>query len=190
MNGRTPPAFGGSLSVHDAQPLKNCQTVRISAFGARLAVGCITVSPKSRTAQRVRFFASADQGQSWTEEPFVSRASSELRLASGADGALLVTGICPPHQSRAGCVPSGIYFRGRSPRGLTRKKTSSAAWTLEIFCVQPIRIYAGVQICQIFYHTIEGDYDAYSSTKYQNNTGIQHSMLFREFDSARDASSE
>ena len=63
-------------------------------------------------------------------------------------------------------------------------------WTLEIFCVQPIRIYAGVQICQIFYHTIEGDYDAYSSTKYQNNTGIQHSMLFREFDSARDASSE
>ena len=54
-------------------------------------------------------------------------------------------------------------------------------WTLEIFCVQPIRIYSGVQICQIFYHTIEGDYDSYVSGKYQNNTGIQHSMLFREF---------
>ena len=25
-------------------------------------------------------------------------------------------------------------------------------WTLEIFCVQPIRIYAGVDICQIFEH--------------------------------------
>lgn len=58
-------------------------------------------------------------------------------------------------------------------------------WTLEIFCVQPIRIYAGVQICQIFYHTIEGDYDSYSSGKYQNNKGIQHSLLFREFDSRR-----
>jgi dCTP deaminase len=54
-------------------------------------------------------------------------------------------------------------------------------WTLEIFCVQPIRIYAGVEICQIFYHTIEGDYDSYSSDKYQNNEGIQHSLLFREF---------
>ena len=28
-------------------------------------------------------------------------------------------------------------------------------WTLEMFCVQPIRIYAGVEICQIFYHSIE-----------------------------------
>ena len=54
-------------------------------------------------------------------------------------------------------------------------------WTLEIFCVQPIRIYAGVEICQIFYHTIEGDYVSYSGGKYQNNTGIQHSLLFTEF---------
>ena len=56
-------------------------------------------------------------------------------------------------------------------------------WTLEIFCIQPIRIYAGVQICQLYYHTIEGDYETYSRKgKYQNNTGIQHSMLFREFE--------
>jgi dCTP deaminase len=54
-------------------------------------------------------------------------------------------------------------------------------WTLEIFCVQPIRIYPGVQICQIFYHTIEGAYDKYDGGKYQNNKGIQHSLLFREF---------
>ena len=54
-------------------------------------------------------------------------------------------------------------------------------WTLEIFCVQPIRIYPGVQICQIFYHTIEGDYDGYEGGKYQNNTGIQQSLLYREF---------
>ena len=29
-------------------------------------------------------------------------------------------------------------------------------WTLEMFAVQPIRIYAGVAICQIFYHDIPG----------------------------------
>ena len=36
-------------------------------------------------------------------------------------------------------------------------------WTLEIFCVQPIKIYSGLEICQIFYHTIDGDYDLYKS---------------------------
>lgn len=54
-------------------------------------------------------------------------------------------------------------------------------WTLEIFCIQPVRVYAGVAICQIYYHTIEGDYDSYSCGKYQNNTGVQPSLLFREF---------
>lgn len=54
-------------------------------------------------------------------------------------------------------------------------------WTLEIHCIEPIRIYAGVQICQIYYHTIEGDYKNYSSGKYQNNNGIQPSLLYRDF---------
>lgn len=54
-------------------------------------------------------------------------------------------------------------------------------WTLEIFAVQPIRIYKGVEICQVFYHTIEGEKVSYKSGKYQNNTGIQPSMLYREF---------
>ncbi len=54
-------------------------------------------------------------------------------------------------------------------------------WTLEIFCVQPVRIYSGVQICQIFYHSIEGDYEVYQSDKYQNNRDVQPSMLFKEF---------
>jgi dCTP deaminase len=55
-------------------------------------------------------------------------------------------------------------------------------WTLEIFCVQPIRIYAGVEICQIYYHSIEGDYENYSSGKYQGNKGIQTSLLFQDYE--------
>lgn len=55
-------------------------------------------------------------------------------------------------------------------------------WTLEIFCVQPIRIYPGVEICQIYYHAIEGEYDQYNSGKYQNNTGIQPSLLHLDFE--------
>lgn len=53
-------------------------------------------------------------------------------------------------------------------------------WTLELFCVQPVRIYAGVQIAQIYYHTISGDYERYVNGKYQNNQGIQASMLYKE----------
>ncbi len=52
-------------------------------------------------------------------------------------------------------------------------------WTLEMFAVQPIRIYAGVPICQIFYHQIIGAYDEYAS-KYQHNRDIQPSLLFQE----------
>ena len=54
-------------------------------------------------------------------------------------------------------------------------------WTLEIFCVQPIKIYAGVEICQIYYHSIEGDYDKYSSGKYQDNIEVQPSLLYKDF---------
>lgn len=55
-------------------------------------------------------------------------------------------------------------------------------WTLEIFCVQPIRIYPNVEICQIYYHDIQGDYEPYQSGKYQNNTGIQPSLLYKDFE--------
>ncbi len=57
----------------------------------------------------------------------------------------------------------------------------SGFWTLEIFCVQPIRIYPEVEICQIFYHSIQGDFDKYKSGKYQNNEGIQPSLLYKDF---------
>ncbi len=55
-------------------------------------------------------------------------------------------------------------------------------WTLEMFCVQPVKVYPGVEIGQIFYHTIEGDYTPYSSNKYQHNNGIQPSMLYKDFE--------
>ncbi len=53
-------------------------------------------------------------------------------------------------------------------------------WTMEMFAVQPVRIYPGVPICQIFYHEITGDIVEYQSLKYQNNSDIQPSMLYTE----------
>lgn len=54
-------------------------------------------------------------------------------------------------------------------------------WTLELSCVQPVRIYPGVEIGQLYYHTIEGSYEPYRSGKYQNNTGIQPSLMHMDF---------
>ena len=53
-------------------------------------------------------------------------------------------------------------------------------WTLELFCIQPVKIYPNIDRCQIYYHTIKGDYDLYSSDKYQNNKDIQPSLLYKE----------
>jgi dCTP deaminase len=53
-------------------------------------------------------------------------------------------------------------------------------WTLEMFAVQPVRIYPGVAICQIFYHQIAGEIREYQSQKYQNARDIQPSLLYQE----------
>ncbi|MHC4398782.1 MAG: dCTP deaminase [Planctomycetota bacterium] len=53
-------------------------------------------------------------------------------------------------------------------------------WTLEMFAIQPVRIFAGVPICQIFYHDLRGEFTEYASDKYQDNTDIQPSLLFKE----------
>ena len=57
----------------------------------------------------------------------------------------------------------------------------SGYWTLEMFAVQPVRVYPGVPICQISYHSISGDVTEYQSDKYQHNEDIQPSLLFKEF---------
>ncbi len=55
-------------------------------------------------------------------------------------------------------------------------------WTLEMYCIRPIKIYPYVQICQIYYHSITGEYECYHSGKYQNNQGIQASLLYKDFE--------
>ncbi|MGM9543762.1 MAG: dCTP deaminase [Romboutsia timonensis] len=50
-------------------------------------------------------------------------------------------------------------------------------WTLEISCVEPVIIYPNIDICQIYYHTVQGAITEYEG-KYQNNEGIQESKLY------------
>lgn len=53
-------------------------------------------------------------------------------------------------------------------------------WTLEMHTVQPVRLYAGLPICQIYYFRLQGTATDYLSNKYQHNTDVLPSLLYRE----------
>jgi len=52
-------------------------------------------------------------------------------------------------------------------------------WTLEIWCIHPVKIYPFERICQIYYHKIDGDYSPYAG-KYQGADGVQASRKYRD----------
>ena len=53
-------------------------------------------------------------------------------------------------------------------------------WTLQLTYVKKVRIYPNMKICQIFYHDVLGEYENYSSTKYQGSHEIVSSQLYQE----------
>src|SRR5262249_29423403 len=59
-------------------------------------------------------------------------------------------------------------------------------WTLEMFAVQPVRVYPGVPICQIFYHPVKWDASVYPNDIYQNTLDIHASLLLQEVEQRRD----
>lgn len=87
-------------------------------------------------------------------------------------------GVVPMLEGRSSVGRLGLFVHVTAGFGDVGFK---GYWTLEIFAVQPIRIYPGVQICQIFYHTLEGAQVLYKAGKYQDNDGIQASMLYKDF---------
>ena len=56
---------------------------------------------------------------------------------------------------------------------------SSGCWTLEIACIQPVRIYPNVEICQIYFQDIRGEHELYQSKKYHHED-VQPSLMFQE----------
>lgn len=56
-------------------------------------------------------------------------------------------------------------------------------WTLELTCVKPVIIYPKTKIAQISFYDVKGDISLYGSdnkAKYQNNEGVQSSLLWVE----------
>lgn len=53
-------------------------------------------------------------------------------------------------------------------------------WTTEMTVVHPLKVYAGVPICQISYSTVEGEIMPYKG-KYLGNRGPHPSRLWKDF---------
>jgi len=53
-------------------------------------------------------------------------------------------------------------------------------WTTEMTVVHPLRVYAGVELCQILYSPLIGESIGYDG-KYQGQTGPRSSKLWQEF---------
>lgn len=61
----------------------------------------------------------------------------------------------------------------------------SGQWTLEMSCIHPIKIYPGMRICQVYFHTIEGKFKSYSdpsrASKYNDSEGVVPSKSRGDF---------
>jgi len=91
--------------------------------------------------------------------------------------------LVPMIEGRSSLSRLGLFVHGSGGFG---NIGFQGHWTIELFTVQPIRIYAGIRICQIAYHEIVGNVGEFESSKYQNNHDIQPSMMFKEFSARRE----
>lgn len=56
----------------------------------------------------------------------------------------------------------------------------AGTWTLELSVIRPVRIYAGVPICQISYVQATSPIEPYHSDKYQGQRGPRESRLWKD----------
>ena len=91
--------------------------------------------------------------------------------------------LVPMIQGRSSLGRLGLFI---NPGGSLGDAGYCGTWTIEMHCVQPVRIYAGMQICQICYMQIDGDHNEYDSDKYQHSSDVQPSQMFQELGDAVD----
>lgn len=53
-------------------------------------------------------------------------------------------------------------------------------WTLQLTCLQRVRVYPNMKICQIVYFAVQGEKENYVSDKYQNSKEIIGCQLYKE----------
>jgi hypothetical protein len=100
----------GELERRPAPLFSSCNDARVGGFERWVYVAC--TRERTGSSQRFELFRSENGGASFEREPYGARGDPELlELAVGAEGALLMTGLCTPSENVPGCRPQGIYRR-------------------------------------------------------------------------------
>jgi dCTP deaminase len=86
--------------------------------------------------------------------------------------------LVPRIQGRSSLARLGLLI---CPGGSLGAVGYCGTWTLEMFVIQPVKIYPFMQVCQIYFHELVGELGDYGSGKYQNSTDIQPSQMYLEF---------
>ena len=101
----------GTLDPRSFPDARGCRVVRLGGFDRWLYFACAR-SNAAASAQPVEFHRSEDGGKTWKVEPYSPRAKlSDFSFVVGADGGLLVTGVCAAHAAGTGCNTHGVHFR-------------------------------------------------------------------------------
>lgn len=115
----------GPLQTHQVAELEgSCVRARLAVRGPKWVLTC---AAEDESLGPVRIFASRDSGVRWRRVGAELHADFEqLRVAVMNDGALVVTGICPPTSPQAGCRPAGVYRL--SGAGAAPKASTQPSW--------------------------------------------------------------
>lgn len=85
----------------------------------------------------------------------------------------------PMLEGRSSCGRLGMFIHVTAGFG---DIGFSGCWTLEIMVQRPLRVYAGAEVCQIYYNTISGDTRLqYARGKYSDARTVQASRMWRDF---------
>ncbi len=87
------------------------------------------------------------------------------------------TKYIPVIEGRSSLARLGLFVHITAGLGETGFK---GHWTLELSCVQPVRIYPNVQICQILFCCTKGKKDKCRSKKYQFSQEAEPSKIAME----------
>jgi dCTP deaminase len=87
-------------------------------------------------------------------------------------------GLVPRIQGRSSLARLGLFI---SPGASLGEAGFCGTWTLEMFVIQPVKIYPGMRACQIYFHELLGQVEKTGDRKYHNCEDIEPSQMYREF---------
>jgi len=86
--------------------------------------------------------------------------------------------LVPRIQGRSSLARLGLFI---CPGGSLGSVGYCGTWTLEMFVIQPVKIYPAMQVCQIYFHELVGEIGDHAAGKYHNSSDIEPSQMYLEF---------